>query len=170
MIAVVLCALAMVDASFTGFRAFAGRDGRIVKRDAKIAAIRIGASAGVAALVLMALGLGALMLFNLATYDELVDAGGRMLVVNAIFAAAITLGFAAYFSPALEVRSLGTVIVLGPGTFLRPFVILGGALYASVGASAVVAGAALCAATIMIGIEHVLTRYFARSITLPGKR
>lgn len=162
MIAVVLCLLAVVDGAFSGFRAFAGRDGRINKRRAKIEAAGVGALAGIAALTTLAGlllgGIGA----GWYSYHELESAGRRMLAVYAIFAAIITAGFTAYFSRALEVRSLGTVLVLGPGTLFRPPVILTGAAIAAVGSPFAVGIAAFVAASVMLSLEALLNRRFAR--------
>ncbi len=164
MIAVVLCVLALVDAAFSGFRAFAGRDGRINKRQAKIEAAGVGVVAGLVALALLAV----LFLGGIAagwySYDELTSAGRRMLVVYALFAALITVGFGAYFSNALEVRSLGTVLVLGPGTLFRPPVILAGALAAAIGSSAAIGAAAFVAAVVMLSVEAILNRRFSAQL------
>ncbi len=164
MTAAALCLLALVDGAFSGFRAFAGRDGRIEKRPAKIEAARLGAMGAVAALVLLAIVMLGGMALDIFSFAELEEAGRRMLVVYATFATAITIGFAAYFSPALEVRSVGTVLVLGPGTFIRPLVILGGALYGAAGSGTSLLLAALFAAMVMLGLETVLSRKYAREL------
>ncbi len=162
MIAVTLCILALADASFSGFRAHAGRDGRIDKRAAKANAAAIGAAAGAGTLI----ALGALILgsigIGLTTYDGLVDAGGRMLLAYVIYATVVACGFAGYFSRWLEVRSLATMLVLGPGTFARPAVILAGAVAAATGGSASVGLLAFIAAAAMLLIEPALWLWFDR--------
>ena len=55
MTALALCLLALADASFSGFRAHAGRDGRIVKRRAKTMAALTGLVAGLVVLAVLAM-------------------------------------------------------------------------------------------------------------------
>lgn len=162
MIAVGLCALAMLDGAFSGFRAYAGRDGRIAKTPHKVGAARLGAASSLIPLAILAAVLGALMIAGVASYDELTAAGTRMILVYLGFAVVIGLGFLAYFAPAADLQGMGTVVVLGPGTFFRPLLILGGAIYAGVGASLAVKFAAMLAAVLMIGLEYPLNRMFAR--------
>lgn len=161
MIAVALCLLGLLDASFSGYRAFAGRVGRIDKRQEMIAAAKAGLAAGVVGLMLLAVILLGTIGGGLVDYAALETAGRRMLMVYLPYLLAITLGFAAYFSPWLELRSLGTIAVLGPGTLVRPLVILAGALAAGWGRSAVVMICALAAATVILSLELVLNRFFA---------
>ena len=161
MIATALCLLALVDAAFSGFRAFAGRDGRVDKRGAKIAAAGVGAMTGVGALGLLAVVLLGTVAVGLTGLHDLEIAGRTMLGVYAVYATVIALGFVAYFSPSLEVQSLGTLLVLGPGTLVRPVVIVGGAVAAGWGREPVVMVCALVAAAVMLGVEPVLNRRFA---------
>ena len=162
MIALALCSMALADAAFSGFRAHAGRDGRISKRDAKARAAATGAAAGLIVLIVLAVVLLTSIAGDLTTYPTLVDAGRRMAAVYGTYAIAITFGFVAYFSPWLEVRSLGTMLVLGPGTFVRPAVIGGGAIAAGVPAGWTVTTLALTAAALMLLIEPALGIWFDR--------
>lgn len=156
--------LAVVDGAFSGFRAFAGRDGRINKRPSKFAAARFGAMASVVPLAILAVVLVAMIVGDIATYSELVTAGRRMLLVYLAFAGLIALGFLAYFARITDLQGLGTVLVLGPGTLFRPFLILGGAIAAGSGAAGAVKAVALLAALLMIGLEYPLNRHFARRL------
>ncbi len=166
MTAVVLCLLALADASFSGFRAHAGRDGRIAKRGAKALAARTGLIAGAIVLVGLAVLLLGLIAVGAATYDELEHAGERMALIYGLYALVVTVGFAAYFSPWLEVQSLATMLVLGPGTFTRPVVVVGGAAWSAIGGSWIIAACAMVAAGAMLLIEPVLWRWFdARQAT-----
>lgn len=162
MIALALCSMALADAAFSGFRANAGRDGRIAKREAKARACLVGAAAGSGVLVILAAVLLGSIGAGLTTMDDLVGAGERMLIVYAGYATAIAAGFVAYFSPWLEVRSLATMLVLGPGTFVRPAVIVAGAIAAGVHGGWVISGLAMIAATLMLLVEPMLGGWFDR--------
>lgn len=162
MTAFALCLLALSDASFSGFRAHAGRDGRIVKRRSKANAAVTGAIAGIVALIALAVALLCSIALGLSTYDELSSAGSRMLTVYVVYATLIAAGFLAYFSPWLEVRTVATTLVLGPATFLRPLVITVGAAAAAAGSSLATSICAVGAAGTMLLIEPVLWRWFDR--------
>ena len=165
MTALALCLLALVDAAFAGFRNHAGRDGRISKRPAELRAAGHGALLGLAALAVLAAGLLTLLATGAVSYQELESAGRRMLAVYAVYATVVAVGFAAYFSPDLELQSLGATFVLGPGTAVRPLVILGGVSWAAAGAaSGWVAAAAVAAAVLMLLIGVPMGRHHARRL------
>lgn len=161
MTALALCLLALADASFSGFRAHAGRDGRIVKRRAKTMAALTGLVAGLVVLAVLAMLLLGSIAIGATTHAELDAAGERILLVYGCYALAITAGLAAYFSPWLEVQSLATMLVLGPGTFIRPIVVIGGAVVGAIdGGGWIVGASAFLAAGLMLLIEPVLWRRF----------
>ena len=163
MTALALCLLAVTDASFSGFRAYAGRDGRVQKRRSKIDAGQRGAAAGVVALAVLAPLLLLIVGTDEVTYPDMVAAGRRMLWVNASYATVIAAGFAAYFSPVLELRALATVLVLGPGTLVRPAVVVGGAFAAAWGQSPLIWLAAALAAGVMLAVEPAMGRHYAKT-------
>ena len=165
MTAVILCAMALVDGALAGFRAWAGRDGRVVKHQARLRAGVRGAIGSVIALIAIAALMVAIMATTSVTYDELVNAGNRMALAYAPFCIAVALGFLGYFSASLESQALSTVIILGPATFARPVVILIGAVAASWGASGWVIVAAFSAVAIVLAVEPVVARTFARELS-----
>ena len=164
MTAVILCTMALVDGALAGFRAWAGRDGRVVKQQDRVRSGVRGVIAAAVALVAIAAVLLVIMDATSVTYGELVDAGNRMAVAYAPFCVAVALGFLGYFSASLESQALSTVIILGPATFLRPIVILAGAIYAAWGASAWVVVAAFSAVVIVLAVEPIVGRRFAREL------
>jgi hypothetical protein len=121
-----LALLAVVDAAFAGFRAAAGRNARIYKRDYYARSLLRGALSG---LFLVAL-LGALTLLVLSLsadaerqYAELLVVGGRMLWVFLPFAALVLTALLVYAVFDYDVRALATVAILGPFTLFRPWVV-----------------------------------------------
>ncbi len=149
MIPATLCLLAILDGAFAGFRAAAGRDLRIHKRGLFIRAMLVGAAAGAAAMAVE----GALVTALTALAPEgslaapFARAGALMLAWYAPFAAVVLCALGAYITLAYEARSLATVIVLGPLTLARPWLVVAGAAHASLreprAAPVALAGAAL---------------------------
>ncbi len=164
MTATVLCLMALVDGALAGFRAWAGRDGRVVKRNARLKSAVRGATGAFAALILIATILIALLLASSVAYEELVAAGNRMILVYAPFCLLVSLGFLGYFSASLEWQALSTVLVLGPATFVRPLVIVGGVVAASWGTSGWTVVAASVSAVLIMVVELVLNRIYSREL------
>jgi hypothetical protein len=122
-----LCVLAVVDATFAGFRAAAGRDARIFKRAYYRRALGIGAAAGLAEVGLLAALTGAATFASgdaAALYAELLAIGARMLHVILAYAVLVLGALALYATARLELRTLATVTVLGPLTLIRPLVVV----------------------------------------------
>jgi len=159
-----LSALALFDVLLSGTRAAAGRDGRIAKppyyRAAGLRAVAAGALliAGNAALV------GALVATAPQPSDAwllMLRAGVRCVEVFGAFATLTLIAILFWFAPVRELRIVPTLVVLGPLTLIRPFVIVGGLLYAVAGvASWRVWLAGVAAGVSMIGIEFVLGRAY----------
>lgn len=134
MIPAALILFALLDGAFAGFRASAGRDGRIDKRRYHLRAMASGASASVVAIVALA----ALTLASCATHHdpraawaELIAVGGRLVLVYALYSALVLAALAVYLLARHEVRTLATVAILGPFTLARPWVVLGAAAWAT---------------------------------------
>jgi hypothetical protein len=162
-----LAVLALFDVLLSGFRAAAGRDGRIAKapyyRDAigRSAVAGAGVIAGNAALVALLVGAAS---DPAGVWAALLQAGGRAVDVFAAFATLTLVAILFWFAPLRELRIVPTLLVLGPLTLVRPFVIAGGLVYAAIGARDwrvwLVAGAAGLS---MLGIEILLgARYRPR--------
>ncbi|MFI1172726.1 hypothetical protein [Streptomyces melanogenes] len=124
--AVPLVLLGLVDAAFSGFRAYAGRDARIRKRRATARASLRGLATGAGLLLAPALAAALLLLATpdrSGMYDSLAAGGFGYLLPLALYATAVLLSLAAYFLLPFRASTLAMVIGLGPLTLLRPVVI-----------------------------------------------
>ncbi len=164
--AVLLCVLALVDVLLAGFRAAAGRSGRIAKRAYYVRAVRNALVAGV-------LMVGGLVLVGATLAESASDphacwlifhaAATRLVSFYGTYATVTAAAFAVYFAPIGEARVLSSVIVFGPLTLLRRPIILAGlivALFPTPTPRLLVMAA--CAAVAVLSIEHVLGRSYAR--------
>ncbi len=152
--------LAVLDALLSGFRAAAGRDGRIVKVSFYAGALARAAAAGVIVVAANAAIVGGLVASApepAVTWQAVVEAGARSGSVFRFVAMFTVCAILAWFSRSPDMRILPTLLVLGPLTLVRPLVIGGGLLYAAwpaadwrVWAVALVAGAS------MLGVETIL--------------
>lgn len=161
-----LTLLAIVDASFAGFRAAAGRNARVFKFAYYRESLLRGALAGVALVAVLAV-LTALTLLAVPNpahqYAELIAVGGRMLWVLGAYAALVIAALVVYAVADWDLRSLATVAILGPFTLLRAWVIaLASAVGLSVGVGAATWALTLlsCAAVVLLG--RALDRRYAR--------
>lgn len=150
--AIPLALLGLVDAAFSGFRAYAGRDARIRKHRATARAALRGLAVG--AVLLLAPALTAALLLPTApdqarTYKALVAGGLGYLLPLTVYATAVLLSLAAYFALPFRASTLAMVIGLGPLTLLRPLAIAAACLGALLNGGApallvgVIAGAAV---------------------------
>ena len=122
MVLSLLCSLLVLDCALVGYRASMGRNPRVRRGPWHRRFILRGALVGV--------GLVGLVLGVVVALDLPVEAPGRaMLPWFGGYAAAVNLAMLLWFTRSLDVRVLASVLVLGPFTLLRPFVILAG-LYA----------------------------------------
>jgi len=157
-----LALLAIVDAAFAGFRAAAGRNARIFKREYYARSLLHGALFGVA----LVFALGALTLLLLAPsaepmtrYAELVSVGQRMLWVFVPYAVLVLSALVLYLVSSHELRAFATVAILGPFTLLRPWVVVGGAvvgLCTTANSTCWILTVTACGAVVLLG--HVLDR------------
>ncbi|MFG2193662.1 hypothetical protein [Streptomyces sp. NPDC048639] len=131
--AVALVALGLVDAAFSGYRAYAGRDARIRRRRAMARAALRGLAVGALLLMAPALTAGSVLLTagdRAQSYAALADGATGYLPPLALYAAAVLLSLAAYLVLPLGGSTLATAIGLGPLTLLRPLVIAAACLCA----------------------------------------
>ncbi|MFF2145405.1 hypothetical protein [Kitasatospora sp. NPDC058190] len=154
--AVPLVLLGLVDAAFSGFRAYAGRDARIRKHQGNLRAAGRGLAVGAALLLAPALA-AALPLLTASdqgwTYAALAAGGWGYLLPLALYAAAVLLSLAAYFTLPFRASTLAMVIGLGPLTLLRPLAVAVacvGALLNGGGAPALLVGAVAGAAVLCV--------------------
>ncbi len=169
-IAIVLAILALFDALLAGFRAAAGRDGRIDKRPyfrramtvaTRDAAVVIAANAALVAILV------ATAPDPDATWAAFAGAGATCIYVFGVFATLTLAALAFWLSPVPDYRVVATIIVLGPLTLVRPLVVAGGLAYAAAGMSeprvwiaAVVAGLSMLVFERFVGRVHA-TRWNA---------
>lgn len=133
MTAFLLWFLATLDSAFVGFREAAGRSALIRKAMYYQWAMLRGALFGQAAIAIAAT---VIVLTLLVTpdrrelYRDYLKAGDRLLDVYIPYAIVILLAFAVRLHPAVDVRSLLSVLIFGPLTLLRPVVAVAGLFWA----------------------------------------
>ncbi|MCX5147129.1 MULTISPECIES: hypothetical protein [unclassified Streptomyces] len=167
--ALALGALGLVDAAFSGFRAYAGRDARIRKHRAVTRAALRGLAVGAAALLAPALTAGCVLLAaddRARAYAVLADGAIGYLAPLALYAAAVLLSLAAYFVLPFRASTLAVVVGLGPLTLLRPVVVgiacLGA--FAGGGPASLLVGAVAGLAVLYVE-PFVHRRWYAEALT-----
>ncbi|MFD6277353.1 hypothetical protein ACFWFI_17545 [Streptomyces sp. NPDC060209] len=154
--AVPLMILGLVDAAFSGFRAYAGRDARIRKHRATTRAALRGTAVGGTLLIAPVLTAALVLLTapdQARAYDALTAGGVGYLLPLAVYAAAVLLSLAAYFVLPFRASTLAMVIGLGPLTLLRPFAVAAaclGAVLNGGGWSALLIGAVAGASVLCV--------------------
>lgn len=146
---VLLGALALTDGAFAGYRDAAGRDAHIFKADYYRRAVRRGmrVALGTSALAAsIAAGVVITAPSPSACVAELVVTAHAMLVVLGAYASLVLGALGLWAAAEADLRTLASVVVLGPFTLIRPWVIAAagviGALYAPSPRAAIVAIAA----------------------------
>ncbi|NJC73463.1 hypothetical protein HC031_27610 [Planosporangium thailandense] len=150
-----LVTLGLVDAAFSGFRAYAGRDARIRKRAAIVRSALRGLAVGAVLLLAPAVTAGTVLLTAddpALAYAALAAGGAGYLRPLAVYATTVVLSLAAYFVLPFRVSTLAMVVGLGPLTLLRPLAIvaaclgalLNGGGFTSLLVGSVAGGAVLC--------------------------
>ncbi|MEV6201105.1 hypothetical protein AB0M64_14095 [Streptomyces sp. NPDC051771] len=153
---VLLVLLGLIDASFSGFRAYAGRDARIRKHRATARAALRGLAVG--AVLLLAPTLTAVIVLSTAsdpaeTFGTLAAGGLGYLLPLAAYTAVVAVSLAAYLVLPFRASTLAVVIGLGPLTLLRPLAIAAaclGALLNGGGVPALLVGAIAGAAVLCV--------------------
>ncbi|MFE1437236.1 hypothetical protein [Streptomyces sp. NPDC058739] len=166
--AILLALLGLIDASFSGFRAYAGRDARIRRHRATARAALRGLAVG--AVLLLAPSLTAAIVLLTAsdraeTFDTLAAGGYGYLFPLALYTAVVLVSLAAYFALPFRAGTLAVVIGLGPLTLLRPLAIAAacvGALINGGGAPALLVGAIAGAAVLCV--EPAVHRRWYRNV------
>ena len=133
MIFLLLYLLAVCDSAFCGYRAAAGRNALIFKRDYYAGAMRRGVLWGHGAVAIAGLGGGVLLVLASSRTELLgifAEAGRHLLQVYLAYAGVIWLAFAFRAIPSVDIRSLTSTLIFGSFTLLRPLVVLAGAAWA----------------------------------------
>jgi hypothetical protein len=166
--AVPLVLLGLVDAAFSGFRAYAGRDARIHKRRTNARAALRGLAVGAGLLLAPALTASLVLLTApdpTRTYASLTTGGIGYLIPLTVYATAVLLSLAAYFLLPFRASTLAMVIGLGPLTLLRPGAVAAaclGALLNGGGWAALLVGAV--AGTAVLCVEPVVHHHWYHQV------
>lgn len=124
--------LATLDGALCGFRAFAGRSAVIHKRAYYSRALFTGTvAAQIASTVSLLVLFVAVTLSNhrAELRGDLETTAGRMLWIFLPYAAAVLINLALRALPSTDIRAATSVMMLGPLTGLRPFVMIAGVIY-----------------------------------------
>jgi hypothetical protein len=160
MIAGVLWLLATVDSAFIGYREAAGRNALIRKRAYFRRALIRGALFGqVAVLVVGVITAIALVTSSdaAALLSKFETIGARMLMVYVPYAVVLLITFCIRAVPSVDIRSITSVLVFGPFTFIRPLVVLAGAVWGVVAApGGITIAVTMLIVSLMLGLEYAL--------------
>ena len=165
-----LLALSLTDAVFAGYRAGAGRNPRIHKLDYTIVTCWAGLFAGLGAALLAVLGALTYVLAHSEggrSVKEAIaqlDAAAQPLVhAYAVFATALLSVVLFWTYPRRRTRELAVVLILGPCTLLRPYWVIGGALWALAGVELSLAALIALVAALQLSVEPLLNLWQARA-------
>lgn len=153
---IALAVLALVDAAFAGFRDAAGRNPRIRKLGYFRRALRRGLRAGAVSCATVAIVVVVLIARARApaeVYAALAEAATLWLWPLGVYATLVLLALGVWLSAEPDIRVLASVIVLGPFTLVRPWLIAGSCVWvvtASGSVEAVLASIAAAAAQLTI--------------------
>jgi hypothetical protein len=122
--------LSVTDAAFSGFRVAAGRDARIFKADFYRAAVRRGMRRGLLATLGMGAAIAVACALQPGLFDALLTCARAMLWVLLPYATLTLVAMGIWAAAEADARTLASVIILGPFTLLRPWVITAAAIVA----------------------------------------
>jgi hypothetical protein len=149
--------LSVTDAAFAGFRDAAGRDAHIFKAELFRRAIRRGLVTGIAVCAIGAALAVAVALVG--DYDDLLGAAQAMLPPLAVYASLVLAAMGVWATAEADLRTLASVVVLGPFTLARPWVIAAAAALGAVhAASWPTRAAVVIACALQLSIEPWLGR------------
>jgi len=168
MIAGLLWLLATVDSAFIGYREAAGRNALIQKRAYFRHALIRGALFGQLAVLIV----GVITAIALATtsdpwalFSNFETVGARMLTVYVPYAIILLITFCIRAVPSVDIRSITSVLIFGPFTFIRPLVVLAGAVWGVVAApGAITIAVTLLIVILMLGLEYALSGLRSRGM------
>ncbi len=161
MIPVFLWLLATIDSAFTGYREAAGRNALIDKRAYYRRALIRGALLGqVAVLIVGVITAVTLIVSNdaRALFTNMESVGARMLTVYVPYALILLITFLVRAFPSVDIRSITSVLIFGPFTFIRPVVVLAGAVWGIVAApGAITIVLTVLIVSLMLGLGQVIS-------------
>lgn len=168
MIAGLLWLLATVDSAFIGYREAAGRNALIEKGAYFRRALIRGALFGQLAVLIV----GVITAIALVTSSDAATlfskfelVGARMLTVYVPYALIILMTFCVRAVPSVDIRSITSVLIFGPFTFIRPLIVLAGALWGVVATpSAITIAITVLIVSLMLGLEYALSGLRSRGV------
>ncbi len=168
MIAGLLWLLATVDSAFIGYREAAGRNALIEKGAYFRRALIRGALFGQLAVLIV----GVITAIALATasdpgalFSKFETVGARMLTVYVPYAIIILITFCIRAVPSVDIRSITSVLIFGPFTFIRPLIVLAGAVWGVVAApGAITIAITVLIVILMLGLEYALSGLRSRGM------
>ena len=168
MIPVLLWLLATVDSAFIGYREAAGRNALIDKSAYYRHALIRGALFGQVA-VLIAGTITAVALVGSsdagALFSKLELIGQRMLMVYVPYALIILITFCIRAFPSVDIRSITSVLIFGPFTFIRPIIVVVGAVWGVVAApGAITIALTVLIVILMLGLGDALSWFRSRGL------
>jgi hypothetical protein len=168
-----LLGLSLTDAIFSGYRAGAGRNPRLHKLDYTLVSCWVGFFVGLGAALLGALAalvyvavsgrVGQPVPDSIARLDA---AAQRLVFSYGVFASVLLLVVLLWTYPRRRTRELAVVLILGPCTLLRPWWIVGGALWAAQAVDLPLAALITLVVAAQLGVEPVLNLWHARAQSL----
>jgi len=130
MIPVFLWLLATIDSAFIGYREAAGRNALIDKRAYYRHALIRGALMGQVAVLIVGAAVVIVSSNDAgALFSKLESIGERMLIVYVPYALILLVTFLVRAFQSVDIRSITSVLIFGPFTFIRPAVVLAGAVW-----------------------------------------
>lgn len=168
MIAGLLWLLATVDSAFIGYREAAGRNALIDKgayfRRALIRGALFGQIAVLIVGVITAIAL-AIAGDPGALFSKFETVGARMLTVYVPYAIILLITFCIRAVPSVDIRSITSVLIFGPFTFIRPLIVLAGAVWGVVAApGAITITITVLIVMLMLGLEYALSGLRSRGM------
>lgn len=168
MIAVLLWLLATVDSAFIGYREAAGRNALIDKRAYFRHALIRGALFGQLAVLIVGVTT-VIVLVSVRDagflFSDLELIGTRMLMVYVPYAVILLITFCVRAIPSVDIRSITSVLIFGPFTFIRPLVVLLGAVWGVLAApSAITIALTVLIVTLMLGLGSFLSWVRSRGL------
>lgn len=168
MIAALLWLLATIDSAFIGYREAAGRNALIDKSAYYRHALIRGAIIGQLAVLIVGVITAVALVSSSnsgALYSSIEVVGARMLTVYVPYALILLITFCIRALPSVDIRSITSVLIFGPFTFIRPLVVLAGAVWGVAGAPSVVTiGLTTVIVSLMLGLEAMLSWLRSRGV------
>ena len=168
MIPVFLWLLATIDSAFIGYREAAGRNALIDKRAYFRHALIRGALFGQLAVLIVGVTT-VIVLISVRDagflFSDLELIGARMLMVCVPYAVILLITFCVRAIPSVDIRSITSVLIFGPFTFIRPLVVLVGAVWGVLAApGAITIALTVLIVTLMLGLGSFLSWLRSRGL------